>query len=63
VYNDYKGRGMGCLLIAKHLDTIFEMGFEKAVTQVSSNNLEVLRISLMCGYRIRDMHYVYVKHR
>jgi hypothetical protein len=62
VYPALRGRGLGFLVVRKHLDTIFGMGFQRSVTAVSSNNADILPISLAFGYRITEMRGVYVKH-
>lgn len=63
LYGEYKGKGFGLVLIKKGMDYIFTMGHKKIVTSVSSNNKDIVKIHLLLGFMIKDIHYVYVKHQ
>jgi len=62
LYPEYKGKGIGSLLIKKCIDTIFSLGFKKISTTVVSNNYEILKIDLSYGFKIDYLSYIYVKH-
>lgn len=62
VYPEYKGKGLGFLLLKKHLDSIFENGYSSIVTYNSSNNIEIINLGLTFGYKIENMVNVYVRH-
>lgn len=62
MYSEYKGKGLGALLIKKCIETIWELGYEKINTSVVSNNLSIIKIHLCFGFEINDLFYTYVKH-
>lgn len=63
MYQKFKNKGMGALVIQMMTEHIFEKGCTSVFTGVSSNNKSILNIHLMLGYEVKNMYYVYVKHQ
>lgn len=63
MYQKFKNKGMGALVIQMMTEHIFEKGYTSVFTGVSSNNKSILNIHLMLGYEVKNMYYVYVKHQ
>lgn len=61
LYPQYRGSGLGFLISSKLSEWAISNGYKKIVTGVSSNNPDVLKIHLMCGYKISDISYVFRK--
>lgn len=60
---DRKGfRGMGFALLYINMLEAKKRGFKSIITEVSTNNIDSLKLHLMLGYNIKDMHYVLIKH-
>lgn len=62
LYPDYKGKGLGALLIKKCIDTAFNLGYDKISSVVVSNNFDILKIDLTFGFTIDNLYNVYIKH-
>ena len=62
MYPEYKGKGMGALLIKKCIDTGFEEGYDKIDSVIVSNNFDILKIDLSFGFTITNLFNVYIKH-
>lgn len=62
LYPEYKGKGLGGVLIKRCVETIWENGFERIYTNLVSNNIEIIKIDLSIGFTIESSSYVYVKH-
>jgi len=61
IFSQYKKLGLGSSIVGKHIELAKNLGYEKIITKVSSNNIESLRIHLAYGYEIKDSKYVYRK--
>lgn len=55
--------GLGFLMDFLIFSSIKIQGGKKIITTCSSNNLPVLKLNLECGYKIKNIQYVYVKHK
>ncbi len=62
IYTEYKGKGSGCIMSKKCIDTIWLTGINKIISTVVSNNLPILKIWLSFGTKIDNLNYVFVKH-
>lgn len=59
LYNQYKSKGLGILVVDKHLEYCFENKIREVTTRISSNNLKSLNVHLECGYKIKAVNYVF----
>ena len=63
LYDGYQDKGFGLSLAFNILTECQRLGARKIVGSVSSNNPAIVRLDEMLGYEIRDIEYVFVKHR
>lgn len=57
------GSGLGFLALYANIVTAKKYGNKKIVSSVSSNNQAIINLHLQFGYRIKNMHYVLIKHQ
>ena len=62
VFSRYKNLGLGAVAIGKHIDYTLKADVRKVTAEVSSNNLESLRMHLSFGYEIKRINYVFRKN-
>lgn len=62
VYDSYKNLGMGVIMEVQSLLCAQNLAAKKFKTNVSSNNIDVVKIMLDIGYKISEIHSVFVKH-
>lgn len=62
VFPKHTGGGLGFAPLWVELLHQKEAGIKSVVTSVSSNNIPVLKLHELLGYRVQDMTYVLVKH-
>jgi hypothetical protein len=62
MYKDYQKSGLGISAIYYQILNSWELHGKTIITDVSSNNQAILKISLALGFTISHMQYVYVKH-
>lgn len=58
IYSELQNTGVGPLLVLQPLQLGRELGVRSMKTEVSSNNLPVLRLYEAFGYRVADLRYV-----
>ncbi|WP_107839171.1 GNAT family N-acetyltransferase [Metasolibacillus meyeri] len=58
VYKTFRRRGVGLEFLQQALYWLVEMGYTKATTKVSSNNLEALRANLSVGLEVKGIYYI-----
>ncbi|MFB7814956.1 hypothetical protein ACFC0X_12270 [Paenibacillus chitinolyticus] len=58
VYNNSRRRGVGLSFLEEIRSWLAEAGYTKAVTRVSSNNIEALRANLFVGFEIKEIYYI-----
>jgi len=63
LYDGYQDKGFGLSLAKNILCECLKQGARKVIGSVSSNNPAIIRLDEMLGYEIRDIEYVFVKHR
>jgi hypothetical protein len=62
VYKKYSGTAYGTVVMKCLQDTVWELGYDKFLGRVVSNNVPALRLNLMFGNVIDEITYNYVKH-
>lgn len=58
IYPEYQASGLGLLLIQQPLALARELSATRIETEISSNNLPVLRLYEALGYHVSGLHYV-----
>lgn len=62
LFKDKGNDGYGLFIIAAGLLETQRLGFSRLCTEVSSNNVNVLKLHLALGANIKSMYYVMTKH-
>jgi len=63
LYDEFKSKGFGITLIYSILKECMNQGAKQVIGSVSSNNSSMLKVDLMLGYEIKNIDYVFVKHK
>lgn len=63
LFSEYLQSGFGPLLSYCSTNAIYEEGARKAISHVSSNNFEMLKIHMLYNGYIRSLKDVYIKHQ
>jgi len=63
IFNKFQGMGHGYGMVYKPIELYKEKNYDYLQTKVSSNNFQVLKIYLSLGYEIKNIEYVYIKHK
>jgi hypothetical protein len=61
-FSSYHNKGLGFLPLYANLYSIMLQGGKRVVTGVSSNNVPILKLHLLFGFRISSMSYILIKH-
>ena len=62
VFNKYKNANLGAIMDCAMLKEFLKGNLENMETGVSSNNLVILRLHEMFGYRVNRLTYMYSRH-
>lgn len=62
VYTDYLGTGMGLPTMYASFMYFINNNIDRAITHVSSNNPEILKLHTTFGAVIKELSYVFIKH-
>lgn len=62
IFNQYKAQNLGAAYIFAGRKFVSENNYKANITCVSSNNLNILQLHLMFGYKITEITNVLVKH-
>lgn len=63
VFNAYKDKGLGLLMLKKFFEVVWNKGFETMQWTIVSNNPRVLRANLAFGADIESLNYTFVSHK
>ena len=61
-FGKYLDSSMGVINAYCGLLRAYDAGIKKVISHVSSNNLQMLRINLMLGNKIKELTYNYIRH-
>lgn len=62
MYNEAKEFGLGFSMISKSIEVAISLGYRYLETNVSTNNIEVLRLYMSLGFNFVGIKYIFVKH-
>lgn len=62
LFDKHQNDGYGFFVVASGLLQTKSMGFKRVNTEVSTNNVNVLKLHLALGAKIKSMYYVLTKH-
>ena len=63
LYDGYQNKGLGQSLAFSILTECIAQGAKRAIGSVSTNNLAMLKVDELLGYEIKDIKYVFIKHK
>lgn len=62
MYKDYLKSGLGISTIEKPLKEAIKENYKKISTYVSFNNLKILNVHILLGFKLNNVYDVFVKH-
>ena len=63
LYDGYQNKGLGQSLVFSILSECIEQGAKRVIGNVSTNNLSMLKVDELLGYEIKNIEYVFIKHK